>query len=144
MPAANGPDQYCRASPTRYAQTGEILEVITDHGSEFYATRRDENDNADHAFEQYLAENQIKHTLCAVGRPQSNGKIERFFQTYDKQRWRFDSLEKFVEYYNYQRPHQSLLYDELETPAEAFVRLLPTAEDAAELAVADGGEDATK
>ena len=127
-----------------YAATGEILEVITDHGTEFYANKRDKHGEADHSFESYLAENRIKHTLCAVGRPQSNGKIERFFQTYDKQRWRFDSLEEFVDYYNFQRPHQSLRYDELETPAEAFVRLLPIAEDAAELAVVDGGEHGTK
>ena len=127
-----------------YDATGEILEVITDHGAEFYANTRDKHGEADHTFEQYLADHGIKHTLCAVGRPQSNGKIERFFQTYDKQRWRFESLDAFVDYYNYQRPHQSLLYDELETPAEAFVRLLPTAEDAAELAVADGGEHGTK
>lgn len=99
---------------------------------------------ASHAFEAYLAENRIKHTLCAVGRPQSYGKIKRFFQTYDKQRWQFESLEAFVDYYNYQRPHQSLRYDELETPTEAFVRLIPTAEDATELAVADGGEHTTK
>jgi transposase InsO family protein len=126
------------------ATDGEILEVITDHGSEFYATKRDQHGEADHAFETYLAENGIKQTLCKVGRPQSNGKIERFYQTYEKHRWRFESLEAFVEYYNEQRPHQSLRYDDLETPSEAFDRMLPTTEDAAQLAVADGGGDATK
>jgi transposase InsO family protein len=128
----------------RTATDGEILEVITDHGTEFYANRRDEDGNAEHSFEQYLADNDIQHTLCAVGRPQSNGKIERYFQTYDKHRWRFDSLEDFLEYYNHQRPHQSLRYDDLETPADAFDRLLPTAEDARDVAVADGGEHDTK
>ena len=113
-----------------YAATGEILEVIIGHGSEFYANKRDKHGEADHAFEGYLAEHDIKDALCAVGRPQSNRKIERFFQTYDKQRWRFESLDVFVEYYNFQQPHQSLRYDELETPAEAFARLLPTDEDA--------------
>ena len=47
----------------------------------------------------YLAENEIQQTLFSVGRPQSNGKLERFFQTYDKHRWRFDSLERFLEYF---------------------------------------------
>jgi len=126
------------------ASDGEILEVITDHGSEFYANKRDDRGEADHQFESYLAENDIKQTLCKVGRPQSNGKIERFFQTYEKQRWRFDSLDEFLGYYNQDRPHQSLRYRELETPAEAFDRLLPTAEEAAALAVADGGQHATK
>lgn len=123
---------------------GVILEVITDHGSEFYASRRDQDGNADHAFERYLTENNIQQTLCAVGRPQSNGKIERFFQTYVKQRWRFESLEGSLEYYNNHRSHQSLRYDELETPTEVFDRLLPTTADAASLAVADGGEHDTK
>lgn len=128
----------------RTANDGKVLEVITDHGAEFYANKRDQHGEADHAFENYLTEHDIKHTLCTVGRPQSNGKIERFFQTYEKHRWRFDSLDSFVEYYNEQRPHQSLRYDDLETPSEAFERLLPTAQDTARLALADGGDDATK
>lgn len=126
------------------AEDGEILEIITDHGGEFYANRRDEDGNADHSFERYLADNGIQQTLCAVGRPQSNSKIERYFQTYDKHRWRFEPLQEFLDYYNFQRPHQSLRYDDLETPAEAFNRLLSTAADAASLAVADGGEHGTK
>jgi len=64
-----------------------ILEVITDHGSEFINTHQDERPCLDHAFERYLHDNNIKHSLCKVGRPQSNGKIERFFQTYEKQRY---------------------------------------------------------
>jgi len=63
-----------------------ILEVITDHGSEFINTYQDERPRLDHDFESYLDNREIKHTFCKVGRPQSNGKIERFFQTYDKHR----------------------------------------------------------
>jgi transposase InsO family protein len=118
--------------------------VITDHGSELYANKCDKNGEADRTFEAYPKENEIQHTLCKIGRPQSNGKLERFFQTYEKHRWRLESLETFIEYCNDQRPHQSLRYDNLETPTEAFDRLLPTAEDAARLAVADGGDDGTK
>ncbi|MEF8838835.1 MAG: integrase core domain-containing protein [Haloarculaceae archaeon] len=103
-----------------------ILEVITDHGTEFINTHRDGRPCLDHEFERYLHENHIEHTLCKVGRPQSNGKIERFFQTYDKHRWRFDSLEEFLTFYNEVRPHMSLDWDNLETPAEAFDRLLPS------------------
>lgn len=126
------------------ADTGQILEVVTDHGSEFYAPNRDDRGEASHAFEEYLDEHAIKHILCKIGRPQSNGKLEVFFQTYDKQRWRFAGLCEFLEYYNTERPHQSLKYDDLETPAEAYDRLLPNAEDAAVLAVADGGDHGTK
>jgi transposase InsO family protein len=122
-----------------YTETGEILEVITDHGSAFYAQQRgDEESN--HEFETYLAQNRIEHTLCAVGQPQSNGKIERFFQTYDKQRWRFGTLDEFLTFYNQERPHMSLNWDELETPDDAFDRLLPTADDGLAEALATGGD----
>ena len=106
-----------------------IIEVITDHGSEFVNTRRDDRPDLDHAFEGYLAENDIMHTLCKFGRPQSNGKIERFYQTYEKQRWRFDGLDEFIEFYNEIRPHMSLDWDNLETPSDAFDRLLPPPEE---------------
>ena len=105
-----------------------ILEVITDHGSEFVNTRQEERPCLEHAFKQYLHENDIKHTLCKVGRPQSNGKIERFYQTYEKHRWRFGTLEEFLTFYNQERPHMSFDWDNLETPAEAFDRLRPSPE----------------
>ena len=100
--------------------------MITDHGSEFVNPRQDDRPDPNHAFEGYLAENDIMHTLCKVGRPQSNGKIERFYQTYEKQRWRFDGIDEFLEFYNDVRPHMSLDWDNLETPSEAFDRLLPS------------------
>ena len=103
-----------------------ILEVITDHGSEFVNPRQDDRPCLDHEFEHYLHDNDIEHTLCKVGRPQSNGKIERFFQTYEKHRERFGALDEFVTFYNKERPHMSLDWDRLETPAEAFGRLVPS------------------
>jgi len=112
-----------------FETTVPILEVITDHGSEFVNPRTDERPCLDHAFEGYLHDHGIRHSLCAVGRPQSNGKIERFFQTYEKQRWRFDFLPEFLDFYNKERPHMSLKWDELETPYEAFDRLRPHPEE---------------
>lgn len=106
-----------------FGHLAPIREVITDHGSEFYASKRKQDGSADHAFEAYLTEQGIEHTLCKIGRPQSNGKLERFFQTYDKQRWRFASLGGFLAFYNGKRPHMSLDWDALETPGEAFDRL---------------------
>ena len=103
-----------------------ILEVITDHGSEFVNPRQDDRPCLDHEFERFLHDNDIGHTLCKVGRPQPNGKIERFFQTYEKHRQRFGTLEEFLTFYNEERPHMSLDWDNLETPAEAFERLVPS------------------
>ena len=106
-----------------------ILEMITDHGSEFINTHQDDRPCIDHAFERYLHDNDIKHSLCKVGRPQSNGKVERFYQTYEKHRWRLGTLEEFLTFYNTERPHMSLDWDNLETPAEAFDRLRPSPEE---------------
>ncbi len=80
-------------------------------------------------FERYLHENDIKHTLCKVGRPQSNGKTERFFQTYDKHCWRLGTLDEFLAFYNEDRPRMILNWDELETPIDGFDRLLPPPAD---------------
>jgi transposase InsO family protein len=42
-----------------------ILAVVTDHGSEFYATRRDERGFAEHEFELYLSD-QVSNIFCAA------------------------------------------------------------------------------
>ena len=47
------------------------------------------------------------------------------FQTYEKQRWRFDSLQEFLDLYTNVRPHTSLDWDNLEAPYDPFNRLLP-------------------
>ena len=99
--------------------------MITDHGSEFVNPHHEDRPGRDHEFERFLHNNDIEHALCKVGRPQSNGKIERFFQTYEKHRWRVGTLDEFLTFYNEERPHMSLDWDNLETPAEDFDRLLP-------------------
>ncbi|MFH1095358.1 MAG: integrase core domain-containing protein, partial [Candidatus Micrarchaeota archaeon] len=53
--------------------------------------------------------------------PQTNGKVERLFGTIKQKRKEFPSLEAQFHWYNQVRPHMSLK-DELETPAEAYVR----------------------
>jgi len=55
-----------------------ILGAITDHGSGFANPYHDDWPCLDHEFERFFHDNDIEHTLCKVGRPQSNGKIERF------------------------------------------------------------------
>ena len=49
--------------------------------------------------------------------PQSNGKVERFFQTYQRFRGKFESVEEFRDWYNKVRPHFSL---DLRTPEKVF------------------------
>ncbi len=99
-----------------------ILAIVTDHGSEFYANKRDAEGYAEHAFEQYLEGEGIVHILCGVNHPQTNGKIEKWHDLYIHHRSRFGSLEGLVDWYNNVRPHGSLNLQRAETPTEAFIR----------------------
>jgi len=48
---------------------------------------------------------------------QTNGKLARWFYTYEQHRKRFASFEDFVQWYNEVRVHESL---DLETPERVF------------------------
>ena len=93
-----------------------FVEVLTDNGPEFgpkISTRK-----AEHPFERMLMELEIKHRYIRPYRPQTNGKIERFWRTLEDDLLRdthFDNEDELKEellqylwYYNYERPHQSL------------------------------------
>ena len=98
-------------------QHGIIREVITDHGSQFTSNREGKS-----SFEEFCLEKDIKHILCRVKHPQSNGKIEKLFHLYKRWRDTFANGEEFVNWYNNIRPHLSLKFEELETPWQAFLR----------------------
>jgi len=51
----------------------------------------------------------IEHMLGSTGKPTTQGKIERFFQTFQRYYPRFNNIDQFQEYYN-DKPHQSLNY----------------------------------
>jgi len=109
-----------------YGQIRKIREVITDHGSQFFANKADKNGESESTFGQFLAKNEIKHILAGVKHPQTNGKIEKWYHTYEKSRKLFDDFDKFLNWYNSVRYHESL--DEkhyLQTPEDAFWSRLP-------------------
>ncbi|MBS3131353.1 transposase family protein [Candidatus Woesearchaeota archaeon] len=101
-----------------------LREAITDHGSQFYANKRNREGGADHTFERFLKEAGIRHILCRYKHPQSNGKVEKWFDLYRVHRKRFRAFEEFVEWYN-NRPHGSLNLRRAETPEKAFWRKMP-------------------
>jgi putative transposase len=101
-----------------------IRSVISDHGSQFYANKRDKNGKADHAFESFLKKKEIEHILCGVNHPQTNGKQEKFHDFYKNHRARFDSLDKMIVWYN-NRPHGALNLRRAETPNMAFIMKMP-------------------
>jgi putative transposase len=71
-----------------------ILAVLTDHGSQFCSNRKDKGTPSMHAYELFLRQRGIKHILCRVGHPQTNGKLEKFHDLYNVHRFRFDGLEE--------------------------------------------------
>jgi putative transposase len=104
------------------ARYGKPLELLTDHGSQFYANSCEIKAAAISTFQQYLVGRKVNHILGRVHHPQTNGKIERFYETFQSKIMYFESIEEFITWYNTKRPHMSLNWDELETPIQAFYR----------------------
>ena len=100
-------------------QHGKITQCISDHGSQFTS-----NVDGDSKFRAYLKSKVIKQILCRIKHPQSNGKVEKWFETYDNHRYAFQTKEDFLHWYNELRPHRSLNFEVLETPSQAFIRKL--------------------
>ena len=92
-------------------------EVLTDNGPEF-GTRTSQQKEF-HPFERMLMELNIKHRYTRPYRPQTNGKVERFWRTieddmltetqYQSDKELKDELISYLVYYNTIRPHQSLM-----------------------------------
>jgi transposase InsO family protein len=94
----------------------KFKELLSDNGAEFGG--RNLRNHEDHPFERMLIEMEIKHRYTKPYRPQTNGKIERFWKTiegdlledmvFDSIEHLQDELSQYLYYYNYQRPHQSI------------------------------------
>jgi transposase InsO family protein len=109
-----------------FGDVRKIREVITDHGSQFFANKTDKNGDSESAFSAFLAENGIKHILARVKHPQTNGKVEKWYHTYEKNRKLFDDFDKFLSWYNSVRYHESLDKKHyLQTPEDAFWLRMP-------------------
>ena len=103
-----------------YEQNKQIIpirEVITDHGAQFFANKKKKNGDPNTSkFQNYCREKGIKHILCKYHHPQTNGKFEKWNHTYELHRYRFNSFQEFVDWYNH-RPHGSL---DFQTPEKSF------------------------
>ena len=88
--------------------------ILSDNGAEFAS----KNNLNQHPFERMLIEMGIKHSYTRPYRPQTNGKVERFWRTIKDdllETMVFKDVEELKErlfeymiYYNEIRPHQSL------------------------------------
>lgn len=103
------------------AEYGKPKAVMTDHGTQYYAPRT-ESLQENTKFRQALDPLGIKHYLARINRPQTNGKVERWFLTYKTEyaTGSFASLKDYVRYYNEKRPHMSLSN---KTPKEVWEEL---------------------
>jgi hypothetical protein len=94
----------------------QFEEIMSDNGSEF--GNRDTKNKMNHPFERLLIEMGVKHRYIQPYRPQTNGKVERFWRTMEEDLiidTDFDSIEELKEellqymyYYNHERPHQGI------------------------------------
>lgn len=97
---------------------GKPKSVMTDHGAQFYANRSEcKQENTQ--FRITLDALGIKHYVARVNRPQTNGKVERFFLTYKTEyaTGSFSNLNDYIKHYNEKRLHMSLNY---KTPLEIW------------------------
>jgi len=91
--------------------------IITDNGAEFGGGNKKPEVIQKNPFTRMLFELNINHRNTRPYRPQTNGKIERFWRTIEDDLFHemvFDSMEhmknelfEYMVYYNYARPHQA-------------------------------------
>ena len=94
-------------------------QILTDGGVEFISKHKGKKPKRT-IYEQELLNTGITHLRTRVKRSQTNGKIDRFFQTLEMEMEWFDEVSRFIEHYNEERPHSSLDMNNHETPRMAF------------------------
>jgi transposase InsO family protein len=112
------------ASLCREATTDNVLEtleealsngrtptqILSDHGTQYWSN------DSDSRFTSFCTKHGVEHILGSIGKPTTQGKIERFFQTFQLYYPKFNDPDRFKEYYN-NKPHRSLNY---KTPAQVY------------------------
>ncbi len=95
-----------------------LRELNTDKGTQFFNAKYNKDGNRTLGeFEKFLEEKRIKHIPSKRNHPQTNGKNERWFRTYEENRAKFKSFEEFIDWYN-DRIHLGLSRVEGITPNE--------------------------
>jgi transposase InsO family protein len=91
---------------------GKPRQIISDNGSPYGLKSKHSR------FDRWCKRNKIDHIRTRVKRPQTNGKVERLFQTIGKEiSFCNKDLENFRYRYNQFRPHESLNW---QTPSQVF------------------------
>ena len=98
--------------------------ILSDKGSQFYANKRDKTgQRAICEFEQELGTLNIKLWTSRRNHPQTNGKMEKWFDTLKKRMKKHpeETLQDLVKWYNQERIHHALAY---KTPDEIYQEAL--------------------
>ncbi len=106
---------------------GKPKQILSDHGTEFHSVTGGKGRSK---LDKFCNANGIEHIMGRVRHPQTQGKMERTHRSASEEVLSFGSLDTFedaqkafarwVEYYNWERPHQALNYM---TPGVAFLSL---------------------
>ena len=94
--------------------------ILSDKGAQFYANKHDKTGKKGLSeFEKELQELGIDFWTSRRNHPQTNGKMEKWFDTLKKRKKRHpeESLQNFVKWYNDERIHHALDY---KTPEEVY------------------------
>ena len=73
---------------------GKPRSILSDHGSTFYAVESVAREKGLTEFEEYLLKNKITFITGRVDHPQTNGKIEKFFDIFEKKVGFFPSMNR--------------------------------------------------
>lgn len=86
-------------------------QILTDHGTQYWS-RHDKSE-----FDLFCEQNSVEHIMGGIGKPTTQGKIERFFRTFNMYYPRFNSMDDFLYDYNHVRLHGGIGY---RTPASVY------------------------
>lgn len=98
--------------------------VLSDKGSQFFANKKNKNgQRALSEFEKELKEIGIELWTSRRNHPQTNGKMEKWFDTMKKRKKKHpdETLQQFVKWYNEKRIHHALNY---QIPEEVYLEKL--------------------
>ena len=100
---------------------GHIRQCISDHGTQFI-----KQEGMKSGFVEFLKTEGIKQILCRIKHPQSNGKVEKWFDLYKNHRHAFKSDKEFIRWYNEIRPHRSCLLYTSPSPRDLSTSRMPS------------------
>jgi len=99
---------------------GRPASILSDNGKQFTSNVKPLDHNKPVDFEKTLMRNHVKHSHTRIRHPQTNGKLEKFWDIFENKIIHFKSVEQFMHWYNHIRVHGALDLDNMETPAGAY------------------------